>query len=409
MPITRRKATPELAIYLEKTPTSFSPGDTLVGAVVRTAHIVSTRAWVTIKLYGRAKSELTEDSGDCGPPSIADFKFFSPNDTCQDLFDGPMHIPPEGGRQTWQFALTIPKRQSPRSVKAGHTDNNSYLPLTDDAITASPLPSSFLFNSVDMHGQPNHCYVEYYLEAELRQQSDFSLINATLPIIVQAVPVSSQPQSYNLRTKTIPSHVRTQRLIPDIKDTGLSFRQKIQKFVHSSKVPQFSFDVQVDYPTIIKIQNTAPIPFMIRVIPDHNKTSEVVGPQTVTLVSLRMNLISATSMIHTGNLTSTGAIGKIDHYFAPKDTVLGIHGPITIPSDPDSKALDIGALLQLSLDTRCARTGDRAWPRFSQVFPDFVTYNIKHSHSLRWELHLEVAGEIIKATGQYHVTILPII
>lgn len=50
-------------------------------------------------------------------------------------------------------------------------------------------------------------------------------------------------------------------------------------------------------------------------------------------------------MICTGNLTSIGAIGKIDHYFAPKDTVLGIHDPVTIPSDPDSKALDIGALL----------------------------------------------------------------
>jgi hypothetical protein len=118
MPQTRPKATLGLAIQLDPKQITYTPGDTIFGRVVRKVHTVGPRAWVTIRLYGRAKSKMTVHKNHGNYQSSKHyrgrFNFFSPNETCQKLFDGSVHIPPNGDPQEWPFALTIPTNPSPR-------------------------------------------------------------------------------------------------------------------------------------------------------------------------------------------------------------------------------------------------------------------------------------------------------
>jgi len=42
----------------------------------------------------------------------------------------------------------------------------------------------------------------------------------------------------------------------------------------------------------------------------------------------------------------------------------------------------------------------------SKVYPDFETYNIRHSHLLRWDLELKVARETVRVKGEQLVVVL---
>ena len=411
MPRTCAKSTQELAIQLDDKPFSYCPGDVIIGGVVRKVHTVSTRAWVTITLHGRAKSKLTvrrnNGSGTTTHHYRGRFNFFAPNETCQKIFDGPVHIPPGGDPNAWPFALTIPTRPSPLSVKAGNSQDRSYLPLNDEAIATSSLPSCFAFENQGW-GPTFHGFVEYYLEAEFRQENGSHLSTATLPIVVQAASTPYPFETFDLKARTYPGCIKTQRLIPGMEDAELSFRQKTQKLFGSSKVPQFSFSVQVDCPTVIQMQNPIPIPFKIRIIPNRGQTSDIIVdiPQTIMLRSLTMELEATTSIICDGSFSSRTASGTQKQHFADKGTVLGLRSPIAIPSDSDAKAFDVGAFLELSLHPQYASVRGKPLHPFAQIYPSFITYNIKHSHQLRWDLSLELAGESLKVSGGQAISIL---
>jgi hypothetical protein len=114
--------------------------------------------------------------------------------------------------------------------------------------------------------------------------------------------------------------------------------------------------------------------------------------------------LHATTSVKCG--ASKTANGTHKHHFADKGTVLGLQSPITLPSDPDAEALDVGAFLALSLHPQHAYARGKPLHRFGPISPSFITYNIKHSHELRWELTLEVAGESITIIGQQPVFVL---
>jgi hypothetical protein len=411
MPITEVEATQELAIQLENRLASYSPGDAIAGRVVRKTHTVSTRGWVTIRLFGRAKSKLTIRRNNGNNTTThhyrGRFNFFAPNGTCQKIFDGPVHIPPDGSLQEWPFTLVIPTGPSPSSVKAGNLQDRSFLPLDVGTIAASSLPSSFAFSNHRWREQ-FHCFVEYYLEAEFRQEKKSQLSRATLPIVVLATSSTYPFESFDLKARTYSGCIQTQRLIPGLESAELSFRQRTQKWFGSSKVPKFSFSIQVDCPAVIQLQNPNPIPFRIRIVPDRKQSSEslVDLPQTLALTSLYMQIEATTSIICDASFSPRTASGSGTYAFAPKGSVLGIRKPITIESGADSKALDLGALLGLSLHPQHANARGKPLPQFGKIYPSFVTYNIKHSHRLRWELSLETAGEVMKITGEQSVSIL---
>lgn len=412
MPRTFSKATQDLEIQLEENVQAYCPGDTVVGHVVRKVHTVSTRAWVTIKLCGRAKSKLTEyhahQNGTRASNYRGRFNFFHLNAVSQKLFDGPVHIPPGGEPQMWYFAMSIPTNPYPQVVSAGNTQECSYLPLNKEVIAVSSPPPSFEFRNEPGWGPKFHCYVEYYLEADFREENGSHLATATLPLLLKPDMNLHPFKGPNVRTQSVPGSLQTQRLVPGMRASELSFHQKTQKFFRSSKVPKFSFSTVVEYPTAIQIENSVPIPFTIHIIPDLGNTSDTIvdDPQTFVLVSLIMQIRASTSILCSGTLGRHTANGINEHDFSERGTILGLHDSITIPSELDGKALDIGAFLGLSLSYRHANTGGNPLRQFGRIYPSFTTYNIKHSHLLKWEFYLEVAGETVKVSGEHPVSIL---
>ena len=411
MPRTELKTSPELSIKLDDPVASHYPGETVTGEIIRRIHTVSTRAWITIRLYGRTKSKLTIRRNNGNNTTThhyrGRFNLFGPGEICQKVYDGPVHIPPGGGPQTWRFALIIPTGPSPRSVKMENLQDRSFLPLNDADIAASSLPPTFAFESAGWR-ERFHCFVEYYLEAEFRQENSSHIAKAAVPIPIPTASIPYPFEKFDLNTRKYPGCIKSQRLIPGMENAELSFRQKTQKLFGSSKVPQFSFSVQVDYPTTIQMQNPNPISFKIRIVPDRARTSDVIldVPQTIKLTSLSMEIEATTSIICDATFSARTANATEKHNFANRVPLLGNRSPITISPDPDAKALDLGALLELSLHPQHASVGGRALPQFGRLYPSFVTYNIKHSHRLRWQLILEAAGESAKFTGEQAVSIL---
>lgn len=411
MPKTRVEASNELGIQLDHHQASFRPGDIITGAVIRKIHTVSTRARVTVKLYGRVKSKLTKHrhngNGRTTDHYRGRFNLIAQNELPHKIFDGPVHIPPAGNPQMWNFSLHIPMGPSPSAVKTGNSQDRSYLPLTDEAITVSSLPSSFAFERAGWN-EEIECFVEYYIDAELWQENTTHLSKASLPITVLEAPIPYPMQTIDLKTGTYSGCFKSQRLVPGMEDAELTFHQRMQKLFGSSKVAQFGFYVQVDYPTTIQMQHPSPIPFKVRVVSDRGRTSDIIAdvPQTINITSLNIQIEATTSIICEGTFSSKTASGTRMYDFAEKGTMLGVRSPIAISADANSKPLDLGALLELSLHPNHANARGKPLYSFGVLYPSFVTYSIKHSHRLKWELGLQAAGESTSISGCHPVCIL---
>lgn len=252
--------------------------------------------------------------------------------TKQQLHKGPIHVPSSSSPVSWEFALEIPTRPSPRAVASEMKDQEaSYLPLGASSIADYPLPSSF-YTSGRRGNTRFDAYVEYHLEATLVQQGSSShhhggdLLAATLPIRIRAPPMPYPLSDFDLRRRSAQFAAASYRLVPGMEDAELTFKQKSKKFFGSSKVPTFGFTLQYDCPSVIQLDNPAPVPFRVRVVPDGRRTSEVLQgvPQVVTLSSLEMVLKADTCVIAPGHFGSHTGDDTVKH---------NIHLPVAFAGD----------------------------------------------------------------------------
>ncbi|KAK7719433.1 hypothetical protein SLS63_010071 [Diaporthe eres] len=305
----------------------YQPGDVITGRVVRRTHAVSPQASVTIQLLGRAKSKIvvTRYNGNNTTKSFYRSRYNFNADTTDEQFDagymqtrqqlhqGPLHVPSSAEPVSWEFAIEIPTHPSPRAVVSEMKDPKAcYLPLDTGNVVDYPLPSSFS-NSGHKGNTRFHTYVEYHLEATLVQQGGSSrhgdTITATLPIRIRAVPMPYPLTDFDLRRRSAQFAASSYRFVPGMETAELTFKQKSKKFFGSSKVPMFGFTLQHEAPAVIQLDNPAPVPFRVRVVPDSRRTSEVLHgvPQVVTLSSLELVLKADTCCIAPGHFgTHTG-------------------------------------------------------------------------------------------------------
>ncbi|KAI3391095.1 hypothetical protein diail_7946 [Diaporthe ilicicola] len=234
--------------------------------------------------------------------------------TRQHLHQGPIHIPQGGSPAVWEFAIEIPRHPSPRAVVSEMKNPEaSYLPVAAESIASCPLPSSFATSG--RHGNTRfEGYVEYHLEASLQQQGSgsrgrFEGTTATLPVRICAPPMPYPLSDFDLARRSAGLAARSYRLVPGMESAELTFKQKSKKFFGSSKVPTFGFTLQYDSPGVLQLGNPTPVPFRVRVVPEKNRTSEVLHgvPQVVTLSSLELMLKADTRVIAPGTWgTHTG-------------------------------------------------------------------------------------------------------
>ncbi len=162
----------------------------------------------------------------------------------------------------------------------------------------------------------------------------------------------------------------------------------------------------------IQLEHPRPVSIGLRAIPDRAGTSDIIRdvPQIITLASLKLEITSRTQLIcptHLVSLKSSETKStdeKKDLGLQTQFTSRGFQsdGPIVVPQGGDAEFLDIGRHLSLKLDEHNVYFSGKT-RRYAPegLRPSFRTYNIMHSHNLKYEMVFGVAGETYTVTGGF--------
>ncbi|VUC30050.1 unnamed protein product [Clonostachys rosea] len=324
--------------------------------------------------------------------------------TVQTLLSGPLHIAlnEAGDAKQWNFEVRIPTHVDPDAVKSEAPKQGMYSPTGDESISQQTLPASF-------YAQPlrNEAFVEYYLEANLearRQDSSLSW-TARLPIQVHEFRPGPPLIDNQLTTKAIPLSIRSQRLLPNMEDCELTASQKFKKLVNASSIPALFFKLEVTLPTILQVGKNS-VPFQVRVVPDKEKSSEVLCgiPQKVTLASMKVELESLYQVQCRGMFNNIAAAWTTETDLMCGRYLFHRSGTYEIPFSNELSPIDLGEKFRLLvMNRRGPSTQD------NHIIPDVTAPNIRVTHRLKWEIRFEIARETIRASGSQMVWLLPLV
>ncbi|CRK15780.1 hypothetical protein BN1723_010782, partial [Verticillium longisporum] len=399
MPRTIAKTSNVLSIRLEAPNPLFSAGDTLIGVVARKHGLVSPHATVKIQLHGRSKSHLVVSNGQTSATYRGRCNYFDPHEMTQTIHEGPLHIPNDDETTEWPFAVTIPTHISPLALNPRTNDADMcFLPLDPETVASTALPPTFYARDIGFFSQKHHSFVEYWLHAELRytREGHFESKEADLPLHIRAATASPVDPSSHLKTSKTLRVVASHRLVPGMETAELSFHQKTRKLFGSSKLPRFAYSLQVDYPTVIQLGSPRAIPFYVKAVPDWGRTSEDIAnvPQQVKLVDIEMGIHSTTAIRCVGTFSAKKADDTEKKPLQLRGPLSRLEKPVLIPCGDAVAPCDFGALLDLRLDACGHQVGFRE-PHcpMGTFHPSFTTWNIRHSHQLKWRVRMNVADE----------------
>ncbi|KAJ5646387.1 hypothetical protein N7490_002759 [Penicillium lividum] len=380
---------------------AYSPGDTIIGNLVRKLPIVTPEAFVKLSFAGRVKVKIVVQSGRTKKVYRDNWQLLDFPEIV--LFQGPLHLP-EGSDESlsWPISVNIPY-QPMDSCRQGHSQKCSFAPLASDHPIHHTLPGSFLSESTSWGAKWNpdsHEFVEYYLKAELgynfgkHHKSHEAICPITIrPPIVQSAGV---PKMFKQ-----PRHITTQRLLPGMENADLSFKQHAQKLFSSSKVPSFHYDVLLTVPTSIQLDDPAPMPIQIQVMPNLEKTSDSIKEvaQNIRILALEATLRLNTHSLAPGNFTDSVHQSQYSESIGLglQRLMEALEQPLVMTSGKGNEPLNIGDLFLLTLHDWGVMAGNKKLPldswRGTKLTPDFTTYNIQRTHQLEWRITLEIAGE----------------
>lgn len=406
MPPTVAISCPALGIRLEGSRSRFSPGDVIVGTIYRTSPTVAPNARLTIKLHGKSEASMILARSMTHGDYYGQFNLIDSQATTQVLqADRPLHIEATGEGISWPFALTIPTRINHESLIGPRISHRSaFLPLSPEEVAVQSLPSAFRSRGFR---SGIGAFVEYVLEAELelQERGKTKISRAALPLQVQQFLTEPPITDFQLKKHSFDRRITSQRLIPGVKDSGLSFTKMAQHFISSSKLPNLSFKVHVELPTHLQVENTNYMPLRLGIEPIWSHTSEIIHevPQKIKLESLAMRL-KPTMKVECGELKacdsqeieliSSAAVRNLSEEVYMS---WGTLGPTDSKNRPEIEFIDVGGLL----DFRLGRYN------LGRLYPSFTTYNIKHTHQLSWEIRGAFDDEKIKMAASQDVTVLP--
>ena len=412
MPRTELTVTPALEILLDDGQSTYYAGDTISGRVVRIAPLVSSQARLTVRLNGRTKSKMIVSRGQAGTSVYRGrFNLFNSEGNQEVLGDGPMHIETHGRGQEWPFTITVPSGPDPASVVFGNKQKFSYLPLGQRDITSHPLPPVFFTKGVFIN-TTYHCFVEYFLEAELCVEAAGAAKKpdrATLPISVLAQPTADPTSDAEIVRRSFLCRISTYRFTQPEGSGSLSIGQRTRELFGSSKVPQLVFSLQVEHPTTMQVDDANIIPFRLLILPEPFQTSEAIRdtPQKVILTGMTFEIRARTDMMCAGTINPHTANQTLKFGFDLKSAIEGRGELIVIPAGEKAEPLDVGDLLCLRI-ADAARLGRGPFSsRKGRLYPSFATYNIKHTHKLKWSLTVSAAAESTQVSDEIDITLLP--
>jgi hypothetical protein len=386
---------------------TYLAGDTIIGSVNRSSHLVAPDAQITLVLIGHAKARLISDGYPHKSTYYGDWDLFKP--PRQVLLRGPIHIPEPSVPTDWiniPFSLKIP-RATPHSLLCNHAQTESFVPL--ETSTRYPLPATY---AAEWPGAK--ICIEYYLQAKLQymRKGSWRVLRATAPIRLGHPTVNPDAIRFALQRCSITSRVRSQRLLPSMQGVDLTLTQKTQKLLGLSMVPGYCFEVVMRVPVAIQLENPAPIPFCVSVIPLRDGTSGVIRDvvQRVWVVSVKMTLLSEVEIVVKPSEAGFFKLPKDGHIFAQhlglEKAFKQLKAPIVTFVERSDTPVDIGSIVQLVL----GRDGLRSYGRRLSALdtclqPSFVTFNTRLSHSILWHISLDIAGEMRTVSMKTSVTV----
>ncbi|KAJ5684598.1 uncharacterized protein N7477_000943 [Penicillium maclennaniae] len=315
------------------------------------------------------------------------------------LFQGPLHIPDSNDSVYWPFEI----KMSPYSQDLGFL-NGDLLPSWED-IASSRLPGTFYSVECNKASSPSACWVEYYLEAEMRyvERGDQKVHTSTCPIQVRHSPETIF-RGFGKERRILNRSIRGQQLLSAVHHGERSFVRRTREFfIHPSiSAPELHYKVEVYAPATVQLGNLSNIPYKLKfeLLPQtsnalHDIELKVLFNSAKFIIRSETRVTAGTSVhapssVHCSliDLGLEEAIRRLDAF------------PLTIPLTNKSQTLNIGKMLQLTLHTSGLKAGEKDVPATGRITPTFSTQNLRHLNSLQAEFSVTVAGN----TTQLHAS-----
>ncbi|KAF5568276.1 hypothetical protein FNAPI_267 [Fusarium napiforme] len=382
------KSSPDLGIHLDAD--TYVPGDTITGLVYRKAHIVSPDSSLSVCLIGtsNASQQVKDRKGDyTGGVTLLDH--------CQTIFRGPLHIE-NGGHKKWTFSIPVPLYTDPKVNNVRQA-----LSFVPPDTTDHELPPSYILG--DGGERRESACIQYIIEAKLTVEfhGKPEVFEAICPFKIIQLTQDAPIANCGSRRVRYPRKISSQRLIPGSEDVRLSALQKVRKHFFSS-APDLAFDVFVDVPRIIQLDNPTPVPIKLLVAPNWQQTSPIIQnvPQEVKLTTVHIWIVTETSFNRIyGTRRTEVDLGVVQALNRLKTN-------LRIPFTRQWGPIDVGQLSGLRIGLK--NTGfPREWNFAQSGFAhSFCTYNIMVTHGIKWWVQGETAGVRFDVSGEADLLIL---
>lgn len=417
--------------------TRFRAGDTIVGAVHRATHCVDSDATLTVKFWGRTKVKIRKSNGQTTSTYRSRYNFWGDRDPAVNIvvYRGPIHLPRDATEPlTWPFALRIPSQLSHTVITQERMEGF----LKPGASAAAHLPGTYVFHYDGFWSTNFEAYVEYHLEATLRDSKGHTF-ECRLPIYMEGASSPIPITDFGLECQRGMSVVLTgHRLDPALATAKLTFSQKAQQVFGSSKVPTLTFQVTAHTPTVLQLENPNLVPFHVKGALVKERTSqslqelahsivitrfvlklranmEALAPGTFSnheegddeswklveyssAVLPHVNTNTAAASDSTSDVKNVSGSGeraeKRQLYAEPPPDV----DTLLLPLDSAPFPLDLGQALNIRVP---GSVGSR------RVTPSFTTFNIRNKHQLSWEMTVQTAEEHATLSGKHDVHVMP--
>lgn len=407
---------------------TFAPGDTVIGTIVRKSHLVSPKATLDLWLNGYTQTQILEFVGSYGSNyenkarnHEGTLNFF-PSWKPEVLWNKAIHISKDDD-DFWSvpFSVTIPTQPEYAGARR-HKPEVSFLPIDEESFATQTLPGSFESSkSVYMTHKANQrststntCdgSIVYRLQARLRYTHG-GLQESTRAFCPISLRHPQRPPDYNserlISKRSLPVTIQSHRLNPALRDKSvhLSFSQKTQQFFGSSRVPHYTYRAEFGLPRSLFLSEAAgttkgsPFALTLAIIPDPgpNMTSDTLKgvTQTFQVLTVRVSLDSIT-YVRAGGIGSKIRTAKnvYPHNVSISMLSQSQSGPIDLiaSTEKPTSAVELGTLIGLTLGPRGLRINGACTPFDREdLYPDFVSYLIKHSHTLSCEVEIRLAEE----------------
>jgi len=385
---------PSLAIELDGGASVFTPGQIITGKVVRKAALSSPLVSVTIGIVGRTRAYHTNRPTET-------FDLFGAT-LSQTLYTGLLHLPSSatsGGQCAWEpFSILIPSNAVFSAVAADKRNEHSFLPLTESAVSPSPIPFSF-------YSRHSPVLVEYFLVANLHAEKSRGVLKsrAIHPITISP-PLVEPLVITSLQTHTID--------------------QPLPKFKHSRhdrrRHPElrgitYRLQAGIKLPSEIQLDSETPIPLKVftEVSPIESNTPETW--RQIEMKFLSLHLIAHATVPRDGQTIHHQRRWAVAYHEWRWDHPHRWPVPAS-----NCDAANLGQALDIRFagdGLRFSPGGAHGWPGEGAgmgirgdpdgCFPDFETYNLRLRHSLRWKVKLTMGGrKMVTLVGEVEVKIL---